>query len=238
MRAAEVYQNTFTMDEQGTGFPSAIGSRGGTAMIWGNSTKHSSVGWFNTVVDVTNLRSGDPRAFYIWDHCDGSNAWDQNVSGQSGWRCMDQVGVGKGSYISGDYPSPPHWLQQQSEPMYTWQNFRAGSQMSTWVNMGPIVANRDIYNENEQFNGSSGVGVGPLSSRPSSCTTGVAYWATDQGEWDSTHSGPDGQLYKCVNTNSWSLFYTPYVYPHPLVSGSPVTTAPLPQPPANVRIIK
>ena len=70
-----------------------------------------------------------------------------------------------------------------------------------------------------RLTGARGVGRGPLSSRPSSCTPGVAYWATDQGEWDSGHSGPDGQLYKCVSNNTWSLYYTPYVYPHPLVSG-------------------
>jgi len=42
-----------------------------------------------------------------------------------------------------------------------------------------------------------------------------------------------------VSNNSWSLYYTPYVYPHPLVSGgsAPVST-PAPQPPSNVRLIK
>ena len=58
--------------------------------------------------------------------------------------------------------------------------------------------------------------AGPIASRPTTCTTGVAYWATDEGEWDSTHAGPDGRLYKCTATNTWTLFYTPYTYPHPL----------------------
>jgi hypothetical protein len=239
MRAAEVYQNTFTMTENGVGFPSAIGFRGGTGMVWGNTTQHSSVGYFNNVVDLINLRSGDPRSFYIWEHCDGSNAWDQNTPGQNGWRCMDQVGVGKGALISGDVPSPARWLNSQSEPLYAFQNLRVGVLQGAAVNMGPILPNRDVYSETGGFDGSSGVGSGPLGSRPSSCTPGVAYWATDQGEWDATHAGPDGQLYKCVSTNSWSLFYTPYTYPHPLVTGTAVsTTTPAPQPPANVRLIK
>jgi len=58
-----------------------------------------------------------------------------------------------------------------------------------------IQANRDFYNQKTPFAGTAGVGVGKLSNRPKTCTPGFAYWATDEGEWDSTHDGPDGQLY-------------------------------------------
>jgi hypothetical protein len=234
-RAQEYYQNTYSIDGVGGWFSSPTATRGGTGLIWGNEAKAIG-GQFVQVFDLQNYRA--TQAYYWWGQCDGSNGWDMNFSGQGGYRCMDQPGAGQGSYISGDYPSPPHSLNQALEPYYTWANRLNGAVSVPVVAKGNIAANRDYYQENTSFDGSSGVGVGPLASRPSGCTTGVGYWATDQGEWDSTHAGPDGQLYKCVGTNSWSLFYKPYQYPHPLITGGPVGTTPSPQPPANVRIIK
>jgi len=38
---------------------------------------------------------------------------------------------------------------------------------------------------------------------------------------DSTHEGPDGQLYVCTAPNTWSFYYKPYTYPHPLVADHP-----------------
>jgi hypothetical protein len=65
------------------------------------------------------------------------------------------------------------------------------------------------------------MGVGVIASRPGTCTTGVAYWATNEGEWNSTNGATaDGRLYKCTSTNTWTLYYTPYTYPHPLRTSS------------------
>ncbi len=88
-----------------------------------------------------------------------------------------------------------------------------------------IRENRDFYNQKTAFDGTAGVGVGKLSNRPKTCTPGFAYWATDEGEWDSTHDGPDGQLYVCTAGKTWTLYYKPYSYPHPLVTGNPTSSA-------------
>lgn len=102
-----------------------------------------------------------------------------------------------------------------------------------------VVADRDRYDavsnaaqssSSSPFNGTTGMGFGTLANRPTTCTTnsesadagngGVGYWATDEGDWRTDNGATkDGQLYMCTATNTWTLYYTPYTYPHPLVSG-------------------
>jgi hypothetical protein len=97
-----------------------------------------------------------------------------------------------------------------------------------------ITENRDYFNYVASFTGASGVGAGTLAARPTSCTQGVGYWATDQGNWNKS-SGQNGQFYKCTAANTWSLYYVPYIFPHPLRTGVQSTA---PAPPTNVRIIR
>ncbi len=121
---------------------------------------------------------------------------------------------------------PAGWNNQVTEPCYDWLNTDDGSN---------IVAAQDDYiqvlrgNEHfysyggtvqssptSPFNGTTGVGVGTIANRPTTCTAGVAYWATDEGEWNSLNAGADGRLYKAIAANTWALYYTPYIFPHPL----------------------
>ena len=111
---------------------------------------------------------------------------------------------------------------------------------------GKFQRNRDFYtpttgqtaqtSSTSPFNGTTGVGWGPLSLRPPTCTSGVAYLATDQGRWNTSgNSFGNGVLYICTS-NTWpgSPSYVPYTYPHPLVTTSPVTAPPPPTNPAAV----
>ena len=95
-----------------------------------------------------------------------------------------------------------------------------------------MKANREWYNAvsasaqsspTSPFNGTTGAGYGTLANRPTTCTTnatesgaGVGYFATDVGA--------QGTLYTCSATNTWATYYTPYTYPHPLVSGGTTYT--------------
>jgi hypothetical protein len=154
------------------------------------------------------------------------------------------------------------WPRQALEPVYFWNNVGAphpgyggGTNLYNDNSGGRVVANRDYYPQASgiqttslsPFDGTVGTGWGTLANRPATCTAGVGYFAMDQGSWNTSSSNPqgvnlsgsDGLLYKCTSTNTWTLYYTPYTYPHPLQSSSPVAPPPTTLPPAkptNLRV--
>lgn len=92
---------------------------------------------------------------------------------------------------------------------------------------GKVSENNGFWNYNANCTSSScstGVGVG-TDAPTGTCTTGVGYWKTNQSITDLTGmvgTNPtisiSGTLYKCTATNTWTPYYTPYTYPHPLRS--------------------
>ena len=260
-RALEVYGNTFTATGTGNNnMFNAFWFSSGAGLVWNNTTSPSG-GWdqFVTVHSMrrnTNTYTQNPTPSG-WGYCGtsqngtGSN-WDQNTNSSSGRKCIDRPGMGKGDRLVNDFPNTTNnatgcspssacaWPRQQLEPAYEWLNT---SQAGFFWNVadGELIGNEDYYNYTGSFNGTSGVGSGTLANRPATCTPnpdsgaigGVAYWATDQGNWNKSGSGGQGQLYSCTSTNTWSLYYTPLTYPHPLVVGS----GPLPTPPTGLAAI-
>jgi len=168
---------------------------------------------------------------------------DQNATA-SGYRLFDGAGAGQGDYISGTFFTPTTWPNQAIEPIYIVNNLVNGSLQNAehFRNASDTVQFENIqyYLDNSGCAApsacTSGVGRGTLANRPTSCTSGAAYWVTNAGEWDSTDgegtvfshdngasapAGADGRLDICV-AGAWSDgAITPYTYPHPLVSGSP-----------------
>jgi hypothetical protein len=98
---------------------------------------------------------------------------------------------------------------------------------------GTPLENREFFMGTDSFDGTVGVGYGILAARPVTCTTGVGYWATNQscsnltGMVGANPTTPiSGTLYKCTAPNTWTAYYTPYTYPHPLRTEATDTTPP------------
>lgn len=224
----ESYNNTYA--NAGTHIFQWSNFRGGVQYVF-DETVSATGGSYDRYLDLRNYRADN--TLYQWGQCGGSNVIDQNTASQHGWACRDQVGRGPETAPSTDWPvntSTPSY-SEASFPSYFWGNSWKGATPTSAVvfvcdNAGvcngsgdaslfQIINNRDFFYEASAFNGTSGTGTGTLASRPATCTTGVAYWATDQGSWNLSGSGGQGVLYVCTATNTWTLYYTPYTYPHP-----------------------
>jgi hypothetical protein len=204
--------------------------RSGTGVIFQNEVlEYSSNIFYFTYYRWSSSRGGAGL-------CDGANPLDNNDTAY-GWLCMDQPGAGKDLYTR---TAKDMYSGQEQQPIYLWGNTTRGSPNNTvstspegsWAFRDHFKADRDIFIEGY---GTIGMSSGTLAKRPATCTVGQGYWATDQGNWNQSGSGEQGVLYKCTAPNTWTLYYTPYTYPHPL--RQPGGDPPQPQPPRNLRII-
>lgn len=217
----------------------ASGSPGWTTNQWADgagitySLVDTAIGWGSTIVSNTSNTIITSAAAQP-----GNGAAHTASSGDvmqilASYPCTDQIGRGPGAYISGGNPTPIATVNQASDPTYEWLNSHNGMNQSAISSANfHVQQNRDYYDWTSSFNGTSGVGSGALASRSSTCTVGVAYWATDQGNWNQSGRGGQGELFVCSATNTWTLYYTPYTYPHPLTLGGGS-----PDPPTNLQAI-
>src|SRR5213593_4734233 len=66
------------------------------------------------------------------------------------------------------------------------------------------------------------------------------------GSWNTSESNPygvqqngaSGVLYKCTATNTWTLYYTPYTYPHPLATSIPPSPPPTSAPSTQCSLLQ
>ena len=98
--AYEIYNNTFTADSNKW---KGLDLTAGTGVVWGNTM----TGDFSFPIGAMDYKTADPRGI---GRCDGTDPADQNVAGESGWRCQYQLGTqGEGATA-------------YSYPLYVWSN--------------------------------------------------------------------------------------------------------------------
>jgi len=143
------------------------------------------------------------------------------------------------------YRQPGRDASGTLRPIFAWRNVHDGGKsdidfQDAWgcTNPSPhdhVKPDRDFYNAvsaqaqtspTSPFDGTTGMGFGTLANRPSTCATtsepadagkgGVGYWATDVGSWNAAAGAEQGRLYLCSAQNTWTEYYEPYRYPHPL----------------------
>lgn len=200
-RLMECYRNTWTAGNSG-GQP-CFEIRGGTGFIFDNVSVDGPI------------YLGDYRVVY------GTNDVGD-------YPLYDQVGTGQ----------DPFPASAATEPLYLWHNRRSGG--SNWAASPQIFAtsmvglvdpDRDYFDADTSFDGTSGTGRGTRAQMDAitPTLTGVGFWVTDEGNWDTTSPvDTSGRLYRW-NGSAWSLYYTPYTYPHPLrgdVAAPEFTTQP------------
>jgi hypothetical protein len=253
-RAIEMYGNALTYAPQGsTGTINAntiMQFEGGGLLSWGNTfTGYESILQIDTIRQnsETYTQSAPPSG---WGYCGteqtgSSSVWDQNTK-STGYKCLDQFGVGKGDLLSGNFPNKidsatgkASWPNQAYDPGYLWGNtFNAVNQNpNAYVSTTPDSVENVAYflqlpniNESSAFNGTAGVGCGPSTGtgcasavqQPSTCTQFTGYW-----------NPSTSTLYQCNPANTWATYYTPFTYPHPLIAGGQTTGNP-PAPPTNL----
>jgi hypothetical protein len=129
-------------------------------------------------------------------------------------------------------PQPQHVSSS-----YNWANYKTVPSVALAVgyiaaNGCPtyqIAQNVDFWNHSLTYDGTvPGVGCG--ESLPAACTPGDGYWLTTQSCTSiMSHVGRNpetpisGTLYRCSAPNTWSSFYKPLQYPHPLRAQAPPT---------------
>jgi hypothetical protein len=241
-RAAEVYQNSF-IQPQKPGGPGAgnpfYSINSGTLLFWGNT-----VSQFRGAVQMDYSRKQLVSTNYTygptpgnWGWCGSPSNWDQNTN-SSGYPCLDQAARGKGDLLNFQFfPNTLNavtnsiaWPHQALSPLYLWLNTYTPS--SGYSPTAPLLANADpnhytqnvdYYLDGGTFNGTTGIGTGTLPpTNPAAytnaphCTAGPGGNTPGVGYWSSTNN----TLYVCTATNTWTAYYTPYTYPHPLQGGS------------------
>lgn len=267
-RQYEYYNNTWIYDQVtgacGADPPNINGIfqfRMGTGILFGNVLPDITSGSWGPKNEITLEGANLRRHVGAWP------CWNVISAPGQGWPAPRQPGWGYtvGGTEVGEGTSGGS-VFQDLEPVYIANNTGAGNYENPTVtdfndadgesclsqhggspstypySADYIISDREFYKQVAygSFNGSTGASQGTRNQMNliTTCTEGVGFWVTDEGNWNgenATVGTPGyqkghGQLYRCGSSNNWQLYYTPYSYPHPLAGGSP----PIEPPPSTI----
>lgn len=242
-RRWETYNNVVTTDFPNAAiwYRGGTGVIFGNQLTWTGGGSAAII--FDNVRSASDLMNRPPIGTCDGTSTADGNAGLVNAPG---WPCRDQIGWNTDAFqwtVLATAPAQTHqpaYIFKNTNSGSTITISTTNGDVYNANGHNYIQPNRDYYESGSMtvqtsstlpFNGTSGVGFGTLANRPTTCTTygdgsgaGVGYWATDQGNWNLSTSNPQGVqqngasglLYRCVATNTWALYYTPYQYPHTL----------------------
>jgi hypothetical protein len=212
--------NTVTSTYSYTSF---LDMHGAHSSIYGAMGVEVYGNYLNGVNDFTRiLAQRASRTIMFYNSCIGAS------SSTPGSSRTANVAAGGGDHCP--QGSEPIYSRQFWNNSYYFNNRRDGNSTVLKYSIGSsgceeftITENVHVWQDASPFTGATGVGCGTLAARPATCTVGVGYWATDQSCSDLTGmvgANPttpiSGTLYRCTAPNTWTAYYTPYTYPHPL----------------------
>jgi hypothetical protein len=217
-RAYEVYHNYFTINNGDAIASGAIGSKGDSQLIWGNTMDRSNAyRFYESSTDRNSGATTETNTPNGWGYCGTAvnsngvgSSWDGNQSG--GYPCLDGLGRGQTQQAlnGNNFPTRLNsstgtiaWPQQYLEPIYLFMNTITGGATYAQIQDSVTQNNRDYYYDCGQasgntscsggFTGAAGTGYGTLANRPSTCTAGPGgtYFTSPKGSYGVAYFATD-----------------------------------------------